>query len=287
MGAVTVVTDTTHYMPRELVRESGIEQVSLYYSWGDEALRESDLVGYDDFYARLGQSRQSPTTSQPSIGDFLAVYEPLIDQGSDILSIHLSGGVSGTCGAALQARALLEERGLSGRVEVLDAETACGGLGGVVLAAAAAARGGADLAGTLARARQAREALRIWFCVDTLEYLQRGGRVGRAQAWVGGALKVKPILSIGAQIEAVERVRTAGRAFERMIEYLDSCRAEGADAWIIQHIQAPEQAERLVAHGRRTFGSEPLFVSEVGPVIGAYTGPGLVGVGGLPARLLA
>jgi len=129
--------------------------------------------------------------------------------------------------------------------------------------------------------------MRLWFCVDTLEYLQRGGRIGRAQAWLGGALQIKPILSIESEITPVERVRTAGRAFERMVDYLRTLRDDGADAWVVQHIQAPERADALVARGRELFGSDPIWVSEVGPVIGTYTGPGLVGVGGLPSHLLA
>jgi len=155
-----------------------------------------------------------------------------------------------------------------------------------VLAAAAVARAGGDFEAVLARTQEARAALRIWFCIDTLAYLQRGGRIGRAQAWVGGALKVKPILSLEAEITPVERVRTSGRAFERMVDYLRSRRDEGADGWVIQHIQAPERAAELVERGRELFGCEPQWVSEVGPVIGTYTGPGLIGVGGVPARLL-
>jgi fatty acid-binding protein DegV len=110
--------------------------------------------------------------------------------------------------------------------------------------------------------------------------------VGQAQAWVGGALKVKPILSLESEIVPVERVRTSGRAFERMVEYLASLRDDGRDGWVVQHIRAHEQAERLVERGRELFGSEPLWVSEVGPVIGAHVGPGLIGVGGLPRTLV-
>jgi DegV family protein with EDD domain len=122
--------------------------------------------------------------------------------------------------------------------------------------------------------------------VDTLEYLRRGGRIGAAQAWIGGALKIKPILSIESEILPVERVRTSGKAFERMVEYMRSRHADGAGAWIIQHIQAHDQAARLVERGREIFGSEPICVSEVGPVIGAHVGPGLIGLGGLPRRML-
>jgi DegV family protein with EDD domain len=284
--AVAIVSDTCHYLPRALVEANGIHEVSLYVHWQDEIVRESEIEDYDAYYERLRTATELPTTSQPSIGDFVGAYEPLLAAGHDIVSIHLSGGISGTVGAAAQAKALLDERQDVGRIEVLDAQTACGGLGCVVLAAAAAARSGGNVDEVLDRAHEARTALAIWFCIDTLEYLQRGGRVGRAQAWVGGALKIKPILSLEAEITPVERVRTSGRAFERMVDYLRMRRDDGADAWVIQHIQAPERAAALVESGRELFGCEPMWVSEVGPVIGTYTGPGLIGVGGIPARLL-
>ncbi len=228
-----------------------------------------------------------PTTSQPSIGDFLAVWEPLLEQGSDIVSIHLAGGISGTCEAARQAHDLLAERGLGERVAVIDGETACGGMGLLALAACAAARSGADRDGVVERVREARKALKIWFCLDTLEYLRRGGRVGKAQAWLGGTLRIKPILSMEYEIVPVERVRTAGRAFERMVQYAQQLHDEGSDGWVVQHIQATEQAERLIERCREIFDSEPVFTSEVGPVIGTYTGPGLIGVGAIPRTLLS
>jgi DegV family protein with EDD domain len=138
----------------------------------------------------------------------------------------------------------------------------------------------------IARVKEAQAALKIWFCLDTLDYLRRGGRIGKAQAWLGGTLKIKPILSLGYEITPVERVRTAGRAFERMVQYTHELHEAGIDGWVVQHIQASQQAERLIERGREIYGSEPLFVSEVGPVIGTYTGPGLVGVGGIPRALL-
>jgi DegV family protein with EDD domain len=287
MPAVAIVTDTTHYLPPTLVDSEGIHQVSLYVGWGDDKQREGEMGGFDAFYERLRSDSQLPTTSQPSIGDFLAVWEPLLQEGRDIVSVHLSGGISGTCEAARQARDLLAERGMGERVEVVDGETACGGLGLLVLAAAAAARAGADKDGVLTRVRETQAALKIWFCIDTLEYLRRGGRVGKAQAWLGGTLRIKPILTLGYEITPVERVRTAGRAFERMVQYMHELRDAGSDAWVVQHIQATDQAQRLIEHGREIYGSEPLFSSEVGPVIGTYVGPGLVGVGGIPRALVA
>lgn len=287
MPPVAVATDSTHYLPRELAEREGIHQVSLHVGWKGEPERELEMDGFDAFYERLGTDSELPTTSQPSIGDFLSVWEPLIDDGRDVVSIHLAGGISGTCEAARQAHGLLVERGLGDRVEVIDGETACGGLGLLLLAACAAARGGADKDAIAARVREVRKALRIWFCLDTLEYLKRGGRIGKAQAWLGGTLKIKPILSLEFEIVPVERVRTAGRAFERMVDYARELHDNGSDAWVVQHIQAPEQAERLIERCREIFDSEPAFTSEVGPVIGTYTGPGLIGVGGVPRAFLA
>ena len=280
--SVAVVTDTTHYLPRELSDAEGIRLVSLYVNWPGIQERELDMADFDDFYHRLRAARELPTTSQPSIGDFLAVYEPLLAEGRDIVSIHLAGGISGTVEAARQAA---EEAG--GNIEVIDSETACGGFGLLALGAARAARRGADLQQAVDAARKVREVLKIWFAVDTLEYLQRGGRIGKAQAMLGAALKIKPILSLETEIVPVERVRTAGRAFERMVDYMHARRDDGADGWVVQHIQAPHQAERLVERGREIFGSEPLFVSEVGPVIGTHVGPGLLGVGVVPRELVS
>jgi DegV family protein with EDD domain len=287
MPPVAVVSDTTNYLPRTLADAQEIHQVSLYVGWHGEQQRELAMRSFDDFYGRLRTDPELPSTSQPSIGDFLAVWEPLLAEGREIVSVHLAGGISGTCEAARQARELLAERGLGERIEVIDGETACGGTGLLLLAAAAAARTGADREAVAARVREARKALRIWFCLDTLEYLRRGGRVGKAQAWLGGTLKIKPILSLEYEITPVERVRTAGRAFERMIQYMHELHDAGADAWVVQHIQALDQAQRLIEHGRELYGCEPAFVSEVGPVIGTYTGPGLIGVGAIPRALLS
>jgi DegV family protein with EDD domain len=283
---VAVVTDSTHYLPAGLLAERGLHEVSLYVKLDGTLRRESDMTDLPAFWEHMRGGTELPTTSQPSIGDFVGCYEPLLKAGHDIVSIHISAGISGTYDSALQARAQLAENGYDGRIEVLDSRTVCGGLGLELLAAAARAQAGGSLEEVAAHAQAARDSLRIWFALDTLEYLRRGGRVGGAQAWIGGALKIKPILSLESQIEPVERVRTWGRAFERMVEYMRALHADGADAWVIQHIQAPGEAQKLAERGVEVFGCEPRFVSEVGPVIGAHAGPGMIGVGGLPPAML-
>jgi DegV family protein with EDD domain len=286
MLEVAVVTDSTNYLPRELARSEGIGEVSLYVGWEGERERERELDSYDAFYERLGTDATLPTTSQPSIGDFLEVWEPLLEQGRDIVSVHLAGGISGTCESARQAQAMLVERGLGERVRVIDGETGCGGLGLLALAGARCAHQGADQEAVAKRIAQARGALKAWFCVDTLEYLRRGGRIGKAQAWLGSTLQIKPILTLEYEITPVERVRTRKRAFERMVQYAQELHDEGADGWVVQQIQAHEQAQRLMDRCHEIFGCEPAFCSEVGPVIGTYTGPGLLGVGAIPRSLL-
>ncbi len=284
--AVAVVTDTTQYGPHDVLAKNDIAVVSLYVNEGDTQTRESELGDLGAFFERLRPMSSLPTTSQPSIGDFLAVYEPLAAAGHDIVSVHISGDLSGTAEAARQAAAQLIADHPGRRVEVVDSRSACGGLALIALAGAAAARGGADIDSVLARVVEAQRTTRIWFAIDTLEYLHRGGRVGGAQAWLGGALKIKPILTVDGPITPVERVRTSGRAFERMVGYMHERKADGAGAWAVQHIQAPEQAQKLVERGREIFGCEPQLVSEIGAVIGAHVGPGLLGVAGIPDALL-
>src|SRR5947209_2637910 len=282
--AVAIVSDTCHYLPRELIEAHSIHLVSLYVHWPQETVPESEIADYDAYYDRLRGAADLPTTSQPSIGDFLQVYEPLLDAGDEIVSIHLAGGMSGTVRSAEQAREALGDR--ADRVHVIDSESACGGQGLVVLAAAAAAEAGADGAAVADRARRARADLKMWFAVDTLEFLRRGGRIAGAQAWLGSALKIKPILTVESEITPVERVRTSRRAFERMVDLLRSRAQDGADAYMVQHIQAPREARELAERGTEIFGVEPLVISEIGPVIGTHVGPGLLGAGGIPRTYL-
>ena len=287
MPGVAVVTDTTQYLPAEVIARHGIHLVSLYVNWDGKTDREIDLPDYDAFYDHMRSASTLPSTSQPSVGDFLAVYEPLLEAGDDVLSIHLSGGISGTVESARQARDALVERGIApDRIEVLDSDTGCAGHGLMAIAARNAALDGADLAGATAAARTLREEMKIIFAVDTLEYLRRGGRIGGAQAWIGSALKIKPILSINREILPIERVRTAGRAFERMVDHLSSLRDSGADLFFVQHIQAHDVAGRLAERGQEIYGRPPEFVSEIGPVIGAHVGPGLFGVTALRGSVL-
>jgi DegV family protein with EDD domain len=260
--------------------------ISLYVVFGgDRTVRESDLTDSAAFFEELRTADTLPTTSQPSVGDFLSVYEPILAEGRDVVSLHISGGLSGTPEAARQAALALERDGKGGdRIRVIDSESAAGGLGLVTLAAATAAERGLELDDVEATARHARRELKMWFAVDTLEFLRRGGRIGAASAWIGSTLKVKPILTLEREMVPVERVRTSRRMLDRLVEYGRQRHESGADAWAVQHINAPDQCDLLVERCREVFGCEPQLVSEIGPVLGAHVGPGLLGLGSIPAR---
>jgi DegV family protein with EDD domain len=282
-----VVCDTTAYLPADLLASKGIKTVSLYVAVDGQQEKEVEITDYDEFYERLRASESGATTSQPSVGDFLEVYEPLLAEGREVVSIHISAGISGTFEAAGQARERLIEEDKGGeRLYLLDSRTAAGGMGLCALGAAAAAAAGADAAGTIARAEETRKNLKMWFAIDTLEYLRRGGRIGGARAWIGGALKIKPILTLEEEITPVERVRTRARSLERLRGYARQRYESGAYGWVVQYIQDKETADSLIEDCYEIFGCEPAFISEVGPVLGAHVGPGLLGVGSVSTDLI-
>jgi DegV family protein with EDD domain len=288
LSPTAVVCDTTAYLPDDLVARRGIERINLYVAVDGDQQSELGVVDFASFYERLRASQGGATTSQPSLGDFIAVYQPLLDAGKEIVSIHISAGISGTYEAACQARDRLIEEGTGGeRIHVFDSRSAAGGLGLCVLAAAAAAAAGEDAGKVLARAEQARRELKMWFAIDTLEYLRRGGRIGGARAWIGSALKIKPILTLEEEITPVERVRTRAKSIERLRDYARQRHADGLDGWVVQHIQAFETADSLVDDCREIFGCEPVFVDEIGAVLGAHVGPGLLGVGSVSTSVLS
>ena len=287
MSSTAVVCDTTAYLPDDLVAQRGIERISLYVSVDGHQESEIAIHDFAGFYERLRASEGGATTSQPSIGDFLSIYEPLLDAGKEVVSIHISAGISGTYEAAGQARDRLIEEGKGGeRLHVFDSRSSAGGMGLTVLAAAAAAASGDDAGRVLARAEKARNELKMWFAIDTLEYLRRGGRIGGARAWIGSALKIKPILTLEEEITPIERVRTRAKSIERLRDYARQRHADGYDAWVVQHIQDFETADAMVDDCREIFGCEPVFVDEIGAVLGAHVGPGLLGVGSVSKSVL-
>ena len=237
--------------------------------------------------ADLDASKSVAQTSPPTVDDFVAVYDRLLEQHSAVVAVLISSGLSETCTMARQAAARLESEGHGGeRVVVIDSAGAAGQLGLQALAGARAAAAGQDAAGVVAATRRARQEVRQWVVLDTLEYLRRGGRIGGAAAWLGSALDLKPILVLESQFRAVERVRTRKRAIERLVELMRQRRGVGVDRWFIQHAEAHEDASRLRERLTEMFGNEPEFVSELSPVLATHTGPGTLVAGGLPSMAL-
>ena len=292
MADVGVVTDSTACLPHALADSLGITVVSLYYdvhgvaspTGGHElpgrGVRESDFDGdYGRFFAELDASKTVATTSPPTFDDFVAAYERVLHQHSTVVAIVLGSGHSPTCSIAREAATKVGDD----RVKVIDAAGTAGHLAMQALAAARAAAAGEDTSGVIARTRQARQELKVWFLVDTLEYLRRGGRIGTAAAWIGSALDLKPILMIESQLKAVERLRTRRRGIERLMELMRQRRAVGADRWFVQYAACREEAEMLVERLTAMFNTPPEFVSELGPVLATHAGPGTLSVGGLPS----
>ncbi len=275
--AVAIVTDSTTYVPAEQLDRLDVQRVDLYVGWDGEMQPESSYTDLDAFYRRLTDSDKPPTTSQPSVGDFCDVYRPLLDAGNEIVSVHIASGLSGTQDSASEAARSLDAED---RITIVDGQTGSGGLGCLVIVAAEKARDGASAAEVIAAIDEARSGLDIWFCLETLEFLRKGGRIGAAQALLGSALRIKPVLTFGTEISPVGKVRTNRRALERMVHYLEELQLRGATDWIVQHAQSADSAAQLVATGREIFGSPPLFATQVGPVLGAHLGRGTL-VGGM------
>jgi DegV family protein with EDD domain len=284
MAGVAVVTDSMANLPRELNERLGIEVVSIYYDLGGTGMRrELDLVeDFYDFYEQLAASDGLAATAPASAEDFTEAYTRLLERHDNVISIHVSSGMSDTCANAREAAAKLGAE----RVVVLDSAGVGGHQGLQALAGARAAVAGEDLSGVIARVRQARQEVKMWGIVESLEYFRRGGRIGTAAVWMGSALDIKPILAIESEIKAFERVRTRQRGIDRLIELMRQRRSLGADCWFVQHAHAHEDAQRLADRLREVLGTPPEFVSELGPASGTHTGPGSLWVGGMTSAVL-
>jgi DegV family protein with EDD domain len=281
---VAVVSDSNAYLPKQLAEANGLTMLQQYVCFADGRRVHEDEVDLDAFFEEMRSVEQLPTTSHPTPDDFRAAYDGLLESAEAVVSVHSSGQLSHTVEAAAEAARQL---GAEDMIHVVDSQSAGGGLGVIALAAARRAAAGESAERVVGIAEEARSELKMWFAIDSLEFLRRSGRIGAASAWVGSTLRVKPILTIeDGQMMPVERVRTTERAFERLVDYARQRHASGADAWVVQHVRSPELADELTDRARQVFGTDPVFCSEIGAVVGAHTGPGLLGIGGLPARLL-
>jgi DegV family protein with EDD domain len=269
------VTDSTCDLTLELAEELGVTIVPLQVIFGNQAYREGVDITAKEFYERLVNSRQLPTTSAPSVGHFQEVYERLLEEGNSIVSIHVSGKLSATVRVAQAAKESVAE---PTRIAVVDCQSITAGMGFVVLEAVEAARAGAKLAEAKATAESAAQRIQMRFMLDTLEYLRRGGRIGRARAYLGTLLSMKPILSIReGELYPEERVRTRARGLERLIQW--AVRHQNVRRAAVAHATTPDEAESLRERLAMAFPNVNVHIVRFGPVLGTHTGPGIIGIG--------
>jgi DegV family protein with EDD domain len=272
---VAIITDSTAYLGQEALTRHGISVVPLTVVIGDEALEEGTEISAPAV-ARALQRRHPVTTSRPAPAEFTSAYEAAAGAGADaIVSLHLSADFSGTYDAATVAA-----KSAPVPVRVVDTGMVAMALGFTVLAAAETAEAGGTPDEVVAAAEKRAADTSAFFYVDTLDYLRRGGRIGAAQALFGSALAVKPLLRLAdGRIELLEKVRTASKAISRLEEIVVEQAGTRRVALAVHHLATPDRAALLADRLRdRVPGLDDLVVSEVGAVIGAHAGPGLLGV---------
>ena len=279
MADIRVVTDSGADIPNEMARELGIRTVPLTIHFGDEERHDGVDLSVEEFYRRLRAGEMSRTT-QPAPADFEAVYRALAHEGAEaIISCHMSSKLSGTFqSAALAAQAV------DVPVHVVDTRSASLGSGLVAIEAARLAREGADLEVILARINSIITQQRVLFMVDTLEYLQRNGRIGKAQAFVGGLLNVKPILTLEDGVVApLERARGRAKAIARLMERLGETAGGVPLRVALVHADAAEAAAAVAEQVRSRVRVAEMITNLLGPTIGTHTGPGTLGIVYYPA----
>jgi DegV family protein with EDD domain len=278
--SVAIVTDSTADLPPRLAASRSITVVPLTLNFEGQSLLDGVDIQPDEFYRRLPSVTAHPTTSQPSPGRFAEAYSSLLADHDAIVSIHISEKLSGTYASARQAADMTDPK----RIRVVDSELVSMSLGLITLVASAMAAGGAEAETIEAKVLEMRSHIQTYFSVATLEFLRRGGRIGRASALLGSVLQVKPVLCIrDGLVTPLERVRTFDRALNRIVELArETDRGHGVCV-IVGHANAASDAERI---GRELEPiAETLMIQPLGPVVGAHAGPGVVGVGCYPAEL--
>lgn len=272
--AIRIVTDSASDLPAALAAANDVTVVPAYVIIGNETYRDGVEITAERFYERLGTLGRLPSTAQPSVADFQEVYRRLLDEGHQIVSLHVSGRLSGTVNSANQAKAALGE---ASQIEVVDSHLASAPLTLAALNAARWAREGGDYREVARKVRQSLGRCHTFVLVDTLEYLQKGGRIGKAQAFLGGMLKVKPILTIQeGEVFPVERPRSRERGRARLVELTRAL----APVYQVNVIYSTDRAQALGLRAElaELTAPEHLIESRFGPVLGTYLGPNALGV---------
>ncbi|WP_127584305.1 DegV family protein [Paenibacillus koleovorans] len=285
MANIRIVTDSTADIPESVRKEYGIEMVPLKVHIGTETYYDAVTIQSEQFYAKLAEASKLPTTSQPSPVDFLEAFKAAaVEPGDEVLAILLSSALSGTYQSAVLAKSLLDNEL---QVTVLDSKSASYGYGMLVVEAAKAVRAGKSLDEVVRLVQKMREKTRIYFLVDTLEYLQKGGRIGKASAVIGSLLNIKPILTIDpeGQVAPVDKVRGQKKALGRIVELLTEEFGQQEVVVTVAHANTPEAAQEFADLLGQHFNVSSTSFTTVGPVIGTHAGPGVLAVFMIPASV--
>lgn len=278
---IRIVTDSTSDLPRGVAQQMGVHVVPLRVIFGEESLLDGIDITPDGFFARLRASPIMPTTSQPSPADFQRVFEEAIRAGDEVVCLVISAALSGTYSSALTAKEMMADAPIT----VMDSRTTSMALGLLVEEAARLAQAGATRERITARIEQLLPLTHVLFIVDTLEYLQKGGRIGGAQALVGTLLNIKPLLTLqNGRVEPLERVRTKRKALDRLVEIAAQRARETMYPYRVAviHGQAPDEAAYVAHRVSEQINCAHLVQSEIGPVLGVHVGPGVVGAALMP-----
>ncbi|MCF2936924.1 DegV family protein [Paenibacillus alkaliterrae] len=275
MGKVRIVTDSTADIPAEIRERLGISMVPLKVIFGEETYLDAVTIDNERFYEKLAQSTVLPTTSQPSPLEFSEVYERLLaeDADSPIISIHLSAALSGTYQSAVIAHSMLEAES---DITIIDSQSASYGFGMRVVKAAEMAQAGETKERIIEEIKQLQRDTQLYFLVDSLEYLQKGGRIGKASALIGSILNIKPILSLDQDgiVHAVDKVRGSKKAMTRIVELLGQTFGNEPVSVTMAWTQRNATAEELSELIKSRFNVQAMDWTTVGTVIGTHTGPG-------------
>jgi DegV family protein with EDD domain len=278
MSKFAIVTDSTSYIPAEVMGKYDLKAVPLALIWGDETFRDGVDIQPSEFYSRLKTAKVMPSTSQPSPVAMQTVFQGLVDQGLDVLGIFISSKLSGTLQSAIQAKDLMGSAGE--KVRLVDSQATAMALGFQVLAAAHAKEAGASLQECATLTEKAHERTGVYFAVDTLEFLHRGGRIGGAQRFIGSALNLKPILALkDGKVEGVDRIRTRSKSHDRILELVSEKTKGKANIRLASiHANAAEDAKKLLDRAAIELSAAETIFTEVSPVVGTHAGPGTVGL---------
>jgi DegV family protein with EDD domain len=278
MTKFAVITDSTAYIPVEHIRKNNITVAPQVLIWDGQTFRDGVDISSDDFFSRLKTAKVMPSTSQVSPSSMQAIFQPLVEQDYEVLGIFISSKLSGTLQSAIQGKEMMGTAG--DKVTLIDSQSTAMALGFQVLAAARALEAGATLKEVVALAEKAHTRTGIFFAVDTLEFLHRGGRIGGAQRFIGSALNLKPILELrNGIVESVERIRTKSKAHSRILELVAEKTKGKSNVRIASlHANASEDAKALLDRAKKEINPVETISTEVSPVVGTHTGPGTVGL---------